>query len=358
MNRNFHALARAATRRNSSKGLAVLVMMVLGLAAAASSAQAASNVGLGTADSFAVLGGQTVTNTGPSVINGDLGVSPGSAVTGFPPGLVNGTIHTADAVATQAQADLTIAYNDAAGRASTATISADLAGSTLTGGVYTSATSLGLSGDLTLDAQGDPDAVFIFQAGSTLTAGPGSRVLLIGGAQSCNVFWQIGSSATIDTTSDFVGNILALTSISMNTGATLNGSALARNGAVTLDTNVITKTPCVTAGATTTTTVPSAKNTSSKTRKARSVTIVFGGIDVTGAPLTYTGMGLPSHGTLGPINQSAGSVKYTPKRGFSGIDSFGWQVSSINGTSKTATSSITVRKKAHKKQRRGPSFTG
>jgi hypothetical protein len=161
-----------------------------------------------------------------------------------------GTIHAADAVAGQAKADLVTGYNDAAGRPSTATISADLAGRTLTPGVYTSASSLGLSGDLTLDAQGDPNAVFVFQAGSTLTAGPASRVLLIGGAQPCNVFWQVGSSATIGTSSAFAGNILALTSISMTTGATLNGRALARNGAVTLDTNTITKTTCAAATAT------------------------------------------------------------------------------------------------------------
>jgi hypothetical protein len=155
-----------------------------------------------------------------------------------------GAVHAADAVALQSQRDLVTAYNDAAGRSSTATISADLAGSTLTPGVYTSASSLGLSGALTLDARGDPNAVFVFQAGSTLTAGSASRVLLIGGAQACNVFWQVGSSATIGTTSAFVGNIMALTSISLTTGATLNGRALARNGAVTLDTNTITKATC------------------------------------------------------------------------------------------------------------------
>ena len=230
--------------RACAAGLLVALLVTAGLA---SSAQAAT-VPLGTADSFAVLAGSTVTNTGPSVISGDLGLSPGTAVTGFPPGTVNaGTIHAADAVAGQAKADLVTGYNDAAGRPSTATISADLAGRTLTPGVYTSASSLGLSGDLTLDAQGDPNAVFVFQAGSTLTAGSASRVLLVGGAQPCNVFWQVGSSATIGTSSAFVGNILALTSISMTTGATLNGRALARNGAVTLDTNTITKATCAAA---------------------------------------------------------------------------------------------------------------
>jgi hypothetical protein len=227
--------------RACAAGLLVALLVTAGLA---STAQAAT-VPLGTADSFAVLAGSTVINTGPSVISGDLGVSPDTAVTGFPPGTVNaGTIHAADAVASQAKADLVTAYNDAAGRSSTATISADLAGRTLTPGVYTSASSLGLSGDLTLDAHGDPNAVFVFQAGATLTAGSASRVLLIGGAQPCNVFWQVGSSATIGTGSAFAGNILALTSISLTTGATLNGRALARNGAVTLDTNTITKTAC------------------------------------------------------------------------------------------------------------------
>ncbi len=222
----------------------LLFATLLITASLASSAEAAS-VPLGTADSFAVLGGSTVTNTGPSVISGDLGVSPGAAVTGFPPGTVTaGTVHAADAVALQAQGGLTTAYNDAAGRSSTATISADLAGLTLGPGVYTSASSLGLSGDLTLDARGDPNAVFVFQAGSTLTTGSASRVLLIGGAQPCNVFWQVGSSATIGTNSAFAGNILALTSISLTTGAKLTGRALARNGAVTLDTNTVTKAVC------------------------------------------------------------------------------------------------------------------
>ncbi len=232
----------AARRPRRAGGLLFATLLIT--ASLASSAQAAS-VPLGTADSFAVLGGSTVTNTGPSVISGDLGVSPGAAVTGFPPGTVTaGTVHAADAVALQAQGGLTTAYNDAAGRSSTATISADLAGSTLGPGVYTSASSLGLSGDLTLDARGDPNAVFVFQAGSTLTAGSASRVLLVGGAQPCNVFWQVGSSATIGTNSAFAGNILALTSISLTTGAKLTGRALARNGAVTLDTNTVTKAVC------------------------------------------------------------------------------------------------------------------
>jgi len=242
-----HALAAPSVARPARRSLGLVWLALLLAAVLATSAQAAS-VGLGTTDSFSVLGGSTVTNTGPSTLAGDLGVSPGTAVTGFPPGTVGGTIHANDAVARQAQADLVTAYNDAARRRSTATVSGDLAGRTLSSGVYTSASSLGLSGDLTLDAKGDPNAVFIFQAGSTLTTGSGSRVLLIGGAQACNVFWQVGSSATIGTSTAFTGNILALTSISLTTGATLDGRALARNGAVTLDTNTVTHARCATTG--------------------------------------------------------------------------------------------------------------
>ena len=241
------AQASSIVARRWRRGLGLLSLALLLAVGLASGAQAAS-VGLGTTDSFGVLGGSAVTNTGPSVIGGDLGVSPGTAVSGFPPGTVTGTIHGNDAVTQQAQSDLITAYNDAAGRSSTATVSGDLAGRTLTPGVYTSASSLGLSGDLTLNANGDPNAVFVFQAGSTLTTGSSSRVLLVGGAQACNVFWQVGSSATIGTSTAFTGNILALTSISLNTGARLEGRALARNGAVTLDTNVVTRAQCAGSG--------------------------------------------------------------------------------------------------------------
>jgi hypothetical protein len=239
-------------RRHRLATGAVLVLAAASLTLAPLAFSAQAPVGLGTAANFAVLAGSTVTNTGPSVISGSVGLDPGSAVTGFPPGIVlAGTTEVADGVALQAKNDLVTAYNSAAGRSSTATISGDLAGRTLVSGVYTSASSLGLSGALTLDAQGDPSAVFIFQAGSTLIVGSGSQVNLIGGAQACNVFWQVGSSATIGTGSSFVGNIMALTSVTMTTGATLQGRALARNGAVTLDTNTITSPTC-TSGASTT----------------------------------------------------------------------------------------------------------
>jgi Ice-binding-like len=229
-------------------GIAVgvaLVAVMTALVLRQSSARAATApVNLGTAGNFAVLGGQTVTNTGPSVITGDLGVSPGSAVTGFPPGTVFGTIHAADAAAAQAQVDLTAAYNDAAGRTPATALPGDIGGLTLTPGVYNASSSLGITGTVTLDGQGDPNAVFIIQVGSALTTASGSVVNLINGAQACNVFWQVGSSATLGTGSTFSGNILALTSITATTGANVNGRLLARNGAVTLDTNVVSRADC------------------------------------------------------------------------------------------------------------------
>ena len=203
---------------------------------------------LGTAESFAVLGASTVTNTGPTIISGNLGVSPGAAVTGFPPGVVvpPGTIHAADAVALQAQSDVTIAYNDLAGRASNFNLTGqDLGGLTLVPGVYTFSSSAQLTGTLTLDAQGDPNAEFIFQIGSAITTATNSSVELINGADSCNVYWQVGSSATLGTNTEFAGSILALTSITLVTDATiLNGRALARNGAVTMDSNQISIDGC------------------------------------------------------------------------------------------------------------------
>lgn len=194
---------------------------------------------LGTTDTFAVLGGSTVTNTGSSVVVGDLGVWPGLAITGFPPGVVVlGTTHAWDAVALQAQSDLTTAYNDLAGQmCDTDLTGQDLGGMTLTPGVYCFTSSAQLTGTLTLDAQGNAGAVFVFQVGSALTTASTSAVNLINGGSSCNVFWQIGTSATLGTGTSFAGSIFALSSITLNTSANLSGQALARNAAVTLDTN-------------------------------------------------------------------------------------------------------------------------
>jgi hypothetical protein len=199
-------------------------------------------IALGTATTFAVLAASTVTNTGATTVTGNLGLSPGTAVTGFGPGIVNGTIHAADAAAAQAQLDLTTAYNNAAGLTVGAVgVAGNLGGQTLTPGLYKSTSSLEISsGDLTLDAQGDANAVFIFQMASTLTTTSGRQVILANGAKAANIFWQVGSSATLGTTSVFKGNILAFASITVTTGATLEGRALARNAAVTLDSNIVT----------------------------------------------------------------------------------------------------------------------
>ncbi|HTG35897.1 MAG TPA: IPTL-CTERM sorting domain-containing protein [Thermoanaerobaculia bacterium] len=187
---------------------------------------------------FAVLGGSTVTNTDtPTTVNGNLGVSPGSAVTGFPPGIVTGgTIHAADAVAAQAQTELTTVYNSLANTpCDTDLTGQNLGGLTLTPGVYCFSTSAQLTGTLTLDAQGNPNALFIFQIGSTLTTASTASVLLINGGSDCGIYWQVGSSAILGTGTSLRGSIVALASITLNTGASVSGRVLARNGAVTLD---------------------------------------------------------------------------------------------------------------------------
>ena len=217
----------------------------------ASPAAAQTAPSLGSAQGFAVLGASTVTNTGASIITGDLGVSPGTAVTGFPLGVgVSGTIHSAGAAALAAQDSASTAYNDLASQACTHDLTGqDLGGQTLTAGVYCFSSSAQLTGTLTLNAQGNAGAVFIFKMGSTLTTASASSVVLINGGAPCSVFWQVGSSATLGTTTSLAGNILALASITVTTGASVAGRTMALTGAVTMDTNAVSATACAAAPA-------------------------------------------------------------------------------------------------------------
>jgi hypothetical protein len=226
-------------------GIKVLLATLIATLGLSVNAQAQAPVPLRAADPFAILAGTAVSNSGASVVNGDLGVSPGSTVSGFPPGVVNGTIHAGDASAAQAQVDLATAYANAAGQAVTATIPAELGGTTLPPGVYESDTgAFDITGTLTLDGQGDGNAIFIFKSETGLGTGVGSQINLIKSAQSCNVFWQVGDSATIGSGSVFRGNVLALTDVASGSGATVDGRLLARNGAVTLDTDSIAAAHC------------------------------------------------------------------------------------------------------------------
>jgi hypothetical protein len=285
----------AATRRN---GIALIALTMAALLIGnVATAAIVPTVLLGTSANYSVLGGSTVTNTGNSVLNGSLGLSPGTSITGFPPGIVvpPGTIDNANAAAAQAQSDLTAAYVDAAGRPLNATTTADLGNLILVGGVYAgpSKGALSLTGPLTLDGAGDPSSVFIFQTDSTLITASSSTVTLINSAQECNVFWQVGSSATLGTNSVFAGNILALTSITVTTGVTVHGRALARNGAVTLDTDTFISPTCALGIPTTTT-----SSTTTTTPGATTTTVAGGTTSTTAAPVT----GLPFTGS--PISST------------------------------------------------------
>jgi uncharacterized repeat protein (TIGR01451 family) len=226
---------------------ALLTAVLTSISFHSASAQVAPT--LGAAQSFAVLAAQTVTNTGPTIVSGDLGTDPGTAVTGFPPGSVSGgAILGPGGAAGLAQLDTTAAYIGLASQicpvSNTFGVPTDLGGLTLVPGVYCFASSAGLTGTLTLDALGNPNAVWVFQVASTLITEVGSRVVIINGGQQCNVFWQVGSSATLKTGTTFVGNILALTSIALNTNANVAGRVLARNGAVTMDSNTVGSNAC------------------------------------------------------------------------------------------------------------------
>lgn len=203
-----------------------------------------ASVELGGASNIAILAGSAITNTGATSVTGNMALSPGSSIAGFPPGILVGVIHINDEIATQAKLDLTAAYNDAAGRTTTdmVTLSGNIGGLTLTPGLYKSTSSLAISsGDLTFDAKGNVDAVFIIQIASSFTVTSGRQVFLAGGAKASNIFWQVGSSATFGTTSVFKGTLMVMQSITFNTGATLDGKALARTGTVIMAGNTIVK---------------------------------------------------------------------------------------------------------------------
>jgi hypothetical protein len=251
--------------------LTLAVASLLAVPATATAAQ--SPVTLGTTVTFAVLAGSAITNTGPTTITGDVGLHPGTAYTGGAQVTLNGALHVTDAVALQAKNDLITAYNDAAGRTPVTRIPTQLGGRTLTPGVYDSASgTFQITGVLTLDSQGDPNAVFVFLTASTLITASDSTVNPINGARYCRIFWKVGSSATLGTNSHFVGHILANTSITANTAAWVQGQLLAMGGAVTLDTNIIINADCTADQLTTTTTRPTSTTSSTPTTSPASTT--------------------------------------------------------------------------------------
>ncbi len=232
--------------------LTLLTLILASIMAVPSVGMAAQpTVNLGTTSTFAVLAGSTITNTGTTTINGstgaDVGLSPGTVFSGRASVTISGAVHLADAVAVKAKDDLVTAYNDAAGRTPVTTIPSELGGTTLKPGTYDSADgTFQITGKLTLDAQGDPDGVFVFKTASTLITASASKVNLINSARFCRTFWKVGSSATLGTNSYFVGHIFAMDSITATTGATVQGQLMARTGSVTLDNNTITNGLCAT----------------------------------------------------------------------------------------------------------------
>lgn len=291
-------ITRAKSRWMTGFLRPVLTFVVLVLFMAVSAeANHVTTVGLGTADSFAVLAGSGVTNTGDSVISGDVGSHPTTSVGGFPPGIVqDGTINPS--YTESAKASLVTAYNDAAGRTPVSTIGTELGGQTFVHGVYDSAEgTFGITGTLVLDAQGNSNAVWVFQMESSLTTASSSNVSLINGASECNVFWQIGSSATLGTSSTLRGTMMALTSITLTTDANVFGRALARNGAVTLNSNNIDATACSTAPSDDVTPTPSPPTDSTTPTPTATVTnpppANTGTVDGTAPPLTTSTTGTP-----------------------------------------------------------------
>ncbi|MGG7465626.1 MULTISPECIES: ice-binding family protein [unclassified Plantibacter] len=325
------ALLPAGLSAGLTVGLALATAVLTGGAA-----QAATTIDgpidLGTAASFSVLGGESVTNTGPSVLAGDLGVSPGTSITGFPPGIIGGTQHPTDAVASQAQADALVAYNTAGSLTPNTSGLADLTGLSLTPGVY-SGGELSLSGDLTL--AGTAESVWVFQAASTLTVATGAHILLTGGASACNVFWRVPSSATIQGGAQFVGTVLASESITAVTGATIEGRLLASNASVTLDTNVIT---APTGCAETPGTVTTSPEVAASTPPTGTVGTPYS------FPATATGSPAPTYTVTGTlpgglqIDTTTGVISGTPTT----AGTFTFTVTASNGASPDVTTEYTI----------------
>jgi LPXTG-motif cell wall-anchored protein len=327
-------------------------LLAIGTVASSATAGAAAyenSVGLGTAASYSVLAGSTVTNTGSSVLGGDLGLSPNNAITGFPPGLVGGATNNGNAASALAEGDLTTAYLDAAGRAPTGTnLGSALVGTSLLPGVYNAASSLGVSGAVTLDGQGDPNAVFVFQIGAALTTATSTSIVLTGAAQACNVFWQVGSSATLGTTNTFVGTVMALTSISIDTGTTVAGRALARNGAVTLDDNVFTQPTCATTPTTTSVTATAGTTGGTSTLTA---TVAAAGANAPTGTVTFSSNGVAvgtspigSNGVATltvPAGTTAGTRSITAH--FNGLLSYGTSTSTATNLVVTAAPATPVK---------------
>jgi len=325
------------TSRMSTVAVALLAAAAVGLVPATSAlADTSINgpVNLGRAEPFGVLAASTVTNTGGSVITGDVGLSPGTSITGFPPGTVLGTQYQTDTVAAGAQADLTNAYNVAASLTPKTSGLADLVGLTLTPGVY-SGQALSLSGDVTLD--GTAQSVWVFQASSTLITASSSRILLINGASACNVFWQVGSSATLGSASQFAGTIMASESVTANNEATVAGRLLASNGAVTLDDNDITRpVGCADASTTVVTTSPtitSAAPTSAISGTPYSYTITSSGTPT--ATYAVTSGALPTGLTL---NATTGTISGTPTT----PGTYTFTVTAANGTAPDASAQYSI----------------
>lgn len=300
-------------------------------------------VNLGTTVTFAALAGSTLTNTGPTIVNGDIGVSPGTAITGFPPGTVVGGpthIYANGGPAATAQGDLTTAYGDAAGRPATFTVAGDLGGQTLVlPGVYKSTSSLGITGVLTLN--GTANSVYIFQIASALTTATSSQVVLTGGLTAANVFWQVGSSATLGTYSIFNGTILAQASVTVATGAVLNGRALARTGAVTMDTNSMVNPGAPVTGGTppALTSVTCPVNVASVGVAYNSYAVATGGT----APYTFSinSGSLPPGSPAFNLNTSTGDLTGTPT-GTTTLYTFGVKVTDSASPQGSASASCQI----------------